>query len=579
MSLIISPYGRLAAGSPTDHLFNYTITATGTENVCTYPDQNFSWTVTGTGTESWMMECGLLDNQEVDVSGVMENKTFYLYPPAGITIRLWDYTVNYSENGGKDNGTYLDTENNRLVIKVYTGGGYSGSTPYGGAYRATYRIYGIDQQQITTVLLGEWSISVYGYKEYRQFYFTAPPYSIITSWSYTVDYSLYGGSDGGSYIDYRKDSHKLVIRAYTGGSGTWSKLNGLYYATYRIYGIRLQQTSTVTATDSGSGSVNALEGIKDMGAFDAYPSPLHGGVITDVTYTIVDDNPYVDTWIANGHVYARTSYSEEIIQPWSATETGSGSVNSDEGNKYIATSTLVAPNGDTSWSVSNDNPLHVNTWMDGNKLYASVINTPPNKPADLQPSGRITETEATLSAYVADDDGDDINVFFYNNADDSLIDNVWVKNQSTAEVTWSGLTRGMNYSFYAVAHDGNEWSEKSDIQTFVVTLSAVIDIDPDTLNLRSKGKWITCYIELPESYSVGNIDIGTVRLIIGGNEVSTEPQPFDICDHDKDGIPDLMVKFSRQAVQALLEAGVNEVKVVGEVAGIPFEGSDIIKVI
>ncbi|UCG68835.1 MAG: SBBP repeat-containing protein, partial [Thermoplasmata archaeon] len=28
-------------------------------------------------------------------------------------------------------------------------------------------------------------------------------------------------------------------------------------------------------------------------------------------------------------------------------------------------------------------------------------------------------------------------------------------------------------------------------------LSAIIDIDPDTLNLKSKGRWITCYIDLP----------------------------------------------------------------------------------
>ena len=33
--------------------FNYTITASGTQDVTTYPEQRFNWTVTGTGTETW----------------------------------------------------------------------------------------------------------------------------------------------------------------------------------------------------------------------------------------------------------------------------------------------------------------------------------------------------------------------------------------------------------------------------------------------------------------------------------------------------------------------------------------------
>jgi len=35
-----------------DYLFDYTITATGTENIIVYPEQSFTWTATGTGTET-----------------------------------------------------------------------------------------------------------------------------------------------------------------------------------------------------------------------------------------------------------------------------------------------------------------------------------------------------------------------------------------------------------------------------------------------------------------------------------------------------------------------------------------------
>jgi hypothetical protein len=43
-------------------------------------------------------------------------------------------------------------------------------------------------------------------------------------------------------------------------------------------------------------------------------------------------------------------------------------------------------------------------------------------------------------------------------------------------------------------------------------IPATIDIDPDTVNLKSKGKFITCYIKLPEGYSVEDIDIDSVTL-------------------------------------------------------------------
>lgn len=105
-----------------------------------------------------------------------------------------------------------------------------------------------------------------------------------------------------------------------------------------------------------------------------------------------------------------------------------------------------------------------------------------------------------------------------------------------------------------------------------------INIDPDTLNLKSKGKWITCYIELPEGYDVADIDVSTIML---NEQVSAELQPSEIGDYDDDGIADLMVKFNRAAVQEILEAGDEvEITVTGELTdGTPFEGTDTIRVI
>jgi formylglycine-generating enzyme required for sulfatase activity len=109
-------------------------------------------------------------------------------------------------------------------------------------------------------------------------------------------------------------------------------------------------------------------------------------------------------------------------------------------------------------------------------------------------------------------------------------------------------------------------------------LQATVDIDPDTLNLKSKGKWITCYIELPEGYDVADIDISTIML---NGQVPAESRPTGILDYDGDGIAELMVKFSRSSVQALLTPGeTTELTVTGElVDGTKFEGTETIRVI
>jgi hypothetical protein len=119
------------------------------------------------------------------------------------------------------------------------------------------------------------------------------------------------------------------------------------------------------------------------------------------------------------------------------------------------------------------------------------------------------------------------------------------------------------------------------------SIDATIDIDPDTLNLKSKGKWITCYIELPEGYDVCEIDPSTILLedslqpVLDRKYGWVKSEGSYIMDHDGDGIMERMVKFAREEVQAMLDPGVYNLKVTGELEdGTGFEGySDEIRVI
>lgn len=107
---------------------------------------------------------------------------------------------------------------------------------------------------------------------------------------------------------------------------------------------------------------------------------------------------------------------------------------------------------------------------------------------------------------------------------------------------------------------------------FVV--DAEVDIDPDTLNLKSKGKWLTCYIWLPEDCNVADIQPDSVHLENEPNAIHADWLWFD----EQEQV--VMARFKRSDVQEMLEPGEVELTIAGRlVDGTYFEGTDTIKVI
>jgi hypothetical protein len=108
-----------------------------------------------------------------------------------------------------------------------------------------------------------------------------------------------------------------------------------------------------------------------------------------------------------------------------------------------------------------------------------------------------------------------------------------------------------------------------------VPVPATADIHPKTLNFKSRGRWITCYIELPEGFDIADIDIASVRL---DGVVSAVPWPIGIGDEDEDGVPDLMVKFNRSNIMSIYAPDDNIcLSVTGIVGDQEFEGTDCIR--
>ncbi len=148
--------------------------------------------------------------------------------------------------------------------------------------------------------------------------------------------------------------------------------------------------------------------------------------------------------------------------------------------------------------------------------------------------------------------------------------------QSSIGPAWEGLTTiAVPYIF-----------DTTPITIITPSISATIDIDPDTLNQKSKGKWITCYIELPSEYDVNNINIASIQIsVINNNQITpiyAELHPTEIGDYDNDGIPDLMVKFNRQEVQKYInkDTGSLTITVEGKLDdGSSFAGTDNIRTV
>jgi len=112
--------------------------------------------------------------------------------------------------------------------------------------------------------------------------------------------------------------------------------------------------------------------------------------------------------------------------------------------------------------------------------------------------------------------------------------------------------------------------------TAIVPYKAIIDIKPETLQTGSNGRWITCYIEIPEE-DVSRIDVSSVLLegIISVDSAA----PTEIGDCDNDNVLDLMVKFGRASVENVVTPGVVTLTVTGKVGEFPFVGTDSVRVI
>lgn len=108
--------------------------------------------------------------------------------------------------------------------------------------------------------------------------------------------------------------------------------------------------------------------------------------------------------------------------------------------------------------------------------------------------------------------------------------------------------------------------------------TVLVHINPRTLNLKSKGRWITVYIIVSEECNANDIDVSTIKI---NDTIVAETKPVNVENNA------LMVKFSRAAIQSyiLKTANLNDkfvevsLTVSGKLGGNYFVATDSITVI
>lgn len=168
---------------------------------------------------------------------------------------------------------------------------------------------------------------------------------------------------------------------------------------------------------------------------------------------------------------------------------------SGNGTASINWSSVTQYNTTYHWYVVADDSQDQTTSALWSFTTLSVPNDPPNQPSNPSPSDLATgvSTSPTLSVTVTDSDGDSMNVTFYNASDDSIIGtDTLVSNGSTASIVWSGLSEGLNYSWYAIANDSMFESAQSSTWTFKTQAATVkvVEFEDSFENGQWDGKWV-----------------------------------------------------------------------------------------
>jgi hypothetical protein len=233
-------------------------------------------------------------------------------------------------------------------------------------------------------------------------------------------------------------------------------------------------------------------------------------------------------------------------------------------------------------------------WTAAASFMINTANDAPGSPEIVSPAqGSSIETLTPVLSIknATDPDSDTLTYDFEIYSSGALVQSAYGITEDASgitTITLASLTDNTNYEWRSRASDGERYSAWTAVAGFTVHLpqtaiTVEVEIEPETLERKSSGKWIKAEIEFPKGYCAKDADISSIRL---EGTVPAEARPFELKHHDDhdddhDSCDDeLKVKFRRSDVLAVLPADSEcaTIHVTGSIGGTSFEGIDIIRI-
>ncbi len=312
-------------------------------------------------------------------------------------------------------------------------------------------------------------------------------------------------------------------------------------------------------------------------------NPSNGGAVTVFTPTLSvlnSTDPDRDVLTYDFEVYSDPALSTFV--------TGTTGIVQAAQITSWAVSMLLTENQAYYWRVRAFDGSLYSSWMPTASFMVNTADDSPSAPMLSSPSdGSSVSTLTPMLAVVnaTDPDSPVLTYDFEIYSGGAVVQSATGIAQDNSGVTsatpGTALTDNTVYQWRSRAYDGQLYGPWTNMASFTIhipktSINATINFDPDMLNKSSNGTWVVVYIELPAGYNVRDIDVSSIRL---EDTIPAELWPYAIGDHDKDGIPDLMVKFKRSDVINLLPDGDHvTVHVTGKVGTMSYDGVDIIRV-
>ncbi|HIJ51807.1 MAG TPA: hypothetical protein HPP66_01480 [Planctomycetes bacterium] len=358
-----------------------------------------------------------------------------------------------------------------------------------------------------------------------------------------------------------------IIEETTGKFVTLRQINNLLYFSdnlgnvYSYNGTSLTEMSGTPFTVSDYvSSIGEFDGLMYFGTSTSNIFRYDGSTYERVYEVTEDRSSIIDmvAWQKDGYLYVSVGPRKGICCPATGYVIRSNSGNADfwetvlSGNYY---SMLFIPTADYLYTAV----------MDTAYSHSSTVRKSSNGtdyPIIYGPDGQYKRAWGSLYH-------EGLAYFFADDRISGLGEIIVDDNGSVSRTIYQNwqITQAveLNGEVYALATDSSNALSPANVYLITTapesaTLLVLIDIEPDTLNKKSHGKWITVYITLPDGFDVGTIDTSSIAItsLIGETcdpqytqeaDLSFTPQ---VGDRDEDGILDLTVKFDRQVLLANL---------------------------